>query len=313
MNLKEIEYIVKIAEERNVTHAAEKLFLTPSALNQQLLHLEREIGTQLFFRSRTGWTPTEAGEIYLNTAKEMLRMKRETYKQLQDIATTKKGNLSIGFPPERGAAMFTSVYPDFHMVYPDITINVCEVSVHRQQQLIKKGDLDIGFLTLTDSQKTDDEHIFITSEEIVLAIPTGHPLCGETVLSASGLYPELDVEKLQYEPFALMYKESTFRQLVDSIFRHAGFVPTVLFETARTHTILSMVSAKMCCGLVSSTYCLDPFPGVSFYSLPAHPTWNLMASYKKGSYLNTPAKHFISLASDYWQKKGRTQTMPELR
>lgn len=41
MNLKEIEYIVKISEERNVTRAAEKLFITPSALNQQLLHLER--------------------------------------------------------------------------------------------------------------------------------------------------------------------------------------------------------------------------------------------------------------------------------
>ena len=62
MNLKEIEYIVKIAEERNVTRAAEKLFITPSALNQQLLHLERDIGTPLFNRSRTGWTPTEAGE-----------------------------------------------------------------------------------------------------------------------------------------------------------------------------------------------------------------------------------------------------------
>lgn len=310
MNLKEIEYIVKIAEERNVTHAAEKLFLTPSALNQQLLHLEREIGTQLFFRSRVGWTPTEAGEIYLNTAREMLRMKRETYKQLQDIATTKKGNLSIGFPPERGAAMFTSVYPAFHMEYPDITINVCEVSVHRQQQLIKKGDIDIGFLTLADSQKTDDEHIFIALEEIILAIPTGHPLCEEAV-PADSLYPELNVEKLRYEPFALMYKESTIRQLVDTIFRQAGFMPTVLFETARTHTILSMVSAKMCCGLVSSTYCIEPFPGVSFYSLPAHPTWNLTASYKKGSYLNAPAKYFISLASEYWQKKGGLLIAPQ--
>lgn len=303
MNLKEIEYIVKIADERNVTHAAEKLFLTPSALNQQLLHLEREIGTQLFFRSRAGWTPTEAGEIYLNTAREMLRMKRETYKQLQDIATAKKGNLSIGFPPERGAAMFTSVYPDFHMQYPDITINVCEVSVHRQQQLIKNGDIDIGFLTLTDSQKTDDEHIFITSEEIVLAIPTGHPLCEAVVPSAGGLFQELDVVTLRYEPFALMYKESTIRELIDSIFRQAGFAPSVLFETARTHTILSMVSAKMCCGLVSSTYCMEPFPGVSFYSLPSHPTWNLTASYRKGSYLNAPAKYFISLASEYWQNK----------
>ena len=103
MNLKEIEYIVKIAEERNVTRAAKKLFLTPSALNQQLLHLEREIGTPLFFRSRTGWSPTEAGEVYLSAAREMLRLKRETYHRLQDITDAKKGSLSIGFPPERGA------------------------------------------------------------------------------------------------------------------------------------------------------------------------------------------------------------------
>ena len=54
MNLKEIEYILKIAEEKNITHAAEKLFITQSALNQQLLKLEKELAV-LFF---TGHGPT---------------------------------------------------------------------------------------------------------------------------------------------------------------------------------------------------------------------------------------------------------------
>ena len=53
MDLKQIEYILKIAEEQNITHAAEKLFITQSALNQQLLKLEKELGTPLFYRSRT--------------------------------------------------------------------------------------------------------------------------------------------------------------------------------------------------------------------------------------------------------------------
>lgn len=48
MDLKQIEYIVKIADEKSITRAAEKLFLTQSALNQQLLRLEKELGTQLF-------------------------------------------------------------------------------------------------------------------------------------------------------------------------------------------------------------------------------------------------------------------------
>ena len=65
MDLKQIEYILKIAEEQNITRAAEKLFMTQSALNQQLLKLEKELGTPLFYRSRTSCRPTPAGEIYI--------------------------------------------------------------------------------------------------------------------------------------------------------------------------------------------------------------------------------------------------------
>ena len=65
MDLRQIQYIVAIAEENNITRAAEKLYITQSALNQQLLKLEKELGVQLFHRSRTDWHPTEAGEIYL--------------------------------------------------------------------------------------------------------------------------------------------------------------------------------------------------------------------------------------------------------
>ena len=72
MDTKQIEYILKIAEEGNITHAAEKLFLTQPALNQQLLRLEKELGTRLFVRSRTDWRPTEAGMVYLENARKML-------------------------------------------------------------------------------------------------------------------------------------------------------------------------------------------------------------------------------------------------
>ena len=86
MDLKQIEYILKIAEEQNITHAAEKLFITQSALNQQLLKLEKELGTPLFYRSRTDWHPTPAGEIYLNAAKDILLIKKNAYNQIHDLS-----------------------------------------------------------------------------------------------------------------------------------------------------------------------------------------------------------------------------------
>ena len=75
MDLKQIEYIVKIDDEHSITRAAEKLFVTQSALNQQLLKLEKELGTPLFHRSRTNWRLTEAGEIYIEGAKAALQIK----------------------------------------------------------------------------------------------------------------------------------------------------------------------------------------------------------------------------------------------
>lgn len=301
MNLKEIEYIVTIAEEGTLTRAAEKLFITPSALTQQLVHLEKEIGMPLFIRSRNGWTPTDAGEIYLKTAKEMLNMKRETYKQLQDIAQVQKGILAVGFPPDRGASMFTTVYPAFHKEYPNIRVNVYEASVRKQQQMIAQGELDVGFLTLCDFQMTDDKHIFIGTEELLLAAPSIHPLCANAVPTPDETYPEIELNLFRHEPFARIYKESTIRSFSDSIFQQAGFLPAILFETSSCHTILEMVNANLCCGLVPSIYARNAPSNVTFFSLPTHPTRSLAASYKKGSYLSLPARYFIHLAAEYWR------------
>ena len=308
MNLKEIEYIVKIAEEGNVSHAAEKLFITPSALNQQLLHLEKDIGAQLFQRIRNGWLPTEAGEIYLEGAREILRTKKETYQRLHDIIESHKGSLTISFPPERGSFMFTNVYPRFHARYPDVVINVKETSVRNQQELIKKGEVDVGFVTLRENQQTGDTYLPIYREDLILALPSEHPLCQKSKIKGNKKYGELSLSALQNETFAFMSKESTIYDCIRQLFRDAGFVTSILFETARASTILEMVSAGLCCSIVPDSDSLKHIPGVSFFYLDTHPSWNMMASYQKGSYLSKPAKYFIQLATEYWKscKEGLT-------
>ena len=78
MDIRQIEYIIAIEQEQSISKAAEKLFLTQSALNQQLLKLEKELGTPLFERRKHTMIPTYAGRIYLNTAHRMVDMKQET-------------------------------------------------------------------------------------------------------------------------------------------------------------------------------------------------------------------------------------------
>ena len=76
MDTRQIEYILQIAEENNITKAAEKLFITQSALNQQLLKLERELGTPLFQRTKNKWCLTDAGRIYVEGARKMMQIKK---------------------------------------------------------------------------------------------------------------------------------------------------------------------------------------------------------------------------------------------
>ena len=306
MDTKQIEYILKIAEENNITRAAEKLHLTQPALNQQLLRLERELELPLFHRSRTDCRPTQAGEIYLENARKMLQIKQETYKRSGDLAVRQKGTLSLAFTPGRGTTMFSYVYPQFHQQYPDIIVEPSELSVRRQQALIARGQLDLGFQTLCDEHRTDDEYLLLATEEIFLVVPSGHPVCEKypsprrKKSSCRPYFPELELCRLQYEPFVLMYKESTIRQLIDQLFTQAGFLPNVLFETASNATILTMIRSRLCCGLIPAHYLQKPDKSLACFSLTSHPTWDIVASYRKGTYLPKAARYFVELASAYW-------------
>ena len=299
MDLKQIEYI---DDEHSITRAAEKLFVTQSALNQQLLRLEKELGAPLFHRSKVDMRPTEIGQVYLDNAREILRIKQRTYNLINDMTDAKKGRLSIGFTPGRGSEMFTHVYPSFHQAYPNVIVEPHELSVHRQQQMISQGNLDIGFQTLSERQRTDSEYIKLGEEEIFLLVPSIHPAAEQLAATqtASAPFPIANLTLFQYEPFVLMYKESTIRAITDEIFRKSGFTPNVLFETASNNTVLSMIEANLCCGVVPEYYVRRLPKGISCFAFPTHPSWDIAANYRKNGYLSEAAKYFIELVRNFW-------------
>ena len=145
MDLKQLTYIVKIAEEGSITKASEKLFISQSGLNQQLLKLENELGQQLFHRGKNDFRLTEAGQIYVDYARKILSLKEEAYNKLNDLANNQTGRLRIGLTPERGVNMLMNVYPEFYRRFPHVTIEPMEIGIHRQLDMISRGYLDLGF------------------------------------------------------------------------------------------------------------------------------------------------------------------------
>ncbi|MBU5480483.1 LysR family transcriptional regulator [Blautia sp. MSJ-19] len=302
MDLRQLQYIVAIAEENNITRAAEKLYITQSALNQQLLKLEKELGVQLFHRSRTDWHPTEAGEIYLKAAREMLLLKKDTYHRIHDLAKIQQGELSVGFTPGRGIAMFSHVYPKFHRQHPNIQVTPRELSVQKQQELLISGELDLGFVTLVpEQQKSALSYVSLASEKILLGIPIKYLFAIHPDKTRAQLKDiPVTLYDLREEPFILTYQESTLRGITDHVFHEAGFKPHVLFETSSNATIATMVNAGICCGLIPSFYTRGYEKNVQFFPLPDNLSWNVMACFHKKRYLSKAARDFISLATEFW-------------
>ena len=88
MSYKNLNYIIELAEQQNVSRAAEKLFISQSALSIYLKKLESELGVNLFLRQNNKLIPTEKGNIVISTAREILRLENEMYEQLTPHASS---------------------------------------------------------------------------------------------------------------------------------------------------------------------------------------------------------------------------------
>ena len=179
--------------------------------------------------------------IHVEYGQRICFLKKVAYNIINDLAENKAGTLSIGLTPERGINMLMSIYPEFHKQFPNIKIEPTEIGVHKQQNMVNKGDLDIGFVTVTPKDKNNDDYDHILYEDIFLAVPRSHPLAKNA--SAPGEpFTTIDLKAFRDEYFVLMFKSSTMRTLIDPLFEEAGFQPKILFETAS-----NVISKKKAC------------------------------------------------------------------
>lgn len=300
MNTWQMEYIVKIAETGSITKAADELYITQSALDQQLLKLEKELGAKLFARSRQRLTPTEAGRVYVEYARRMLELKKEAYAIISDIAQGVAGTLSIGLTPERGIDMFMNVYPQFYELYPAVNVIPQEIRVRRQQEMLREGELDIGFVTMSKDEPRDAalKYERIYSERFVLAVPKDHPVAAAA--RDEGL-TRIPAARLKESLFAVMFDGSTQRTALAPLFDAAGFIPNIILKTASNRTLARMVEHGICSSIFPEYY-MRPHENVAFFEPDADVSWEVSTCYARDRYMTRAAREFIRMAAAFWRE-----------
>ncbi|RRD37676.1 LysR family transcriptional regulator [Fusobacterium nucleatum] len=296
MDLKQLEYIVGIAEEKNITKAAKKLYITQSALNQTLLKLEKEIGEPLFERSKLNLYLTEIGKIYVEQAKKILEIRKETYEKIDEIKGDYNSIIRVGLTPERGMLMFLSIYPIFHEIYPNIKIEALELSVEEQHKMIEERKLDIGFVNVAESQKKSNIYQEIRKEKLVLAIP-------------NKIFKNLKSKNIQdilneivKEDFVMLPQNTTIRKVIDEYLKKYQLFPKILFESKNSSLLIKMVESQLVCTIVSEIHAIKS-NDIEYILLDNFPYLDYSVMFKKDKFLTTPIKKFINLAKEYWTLK----------
>ncbi len=300
MDLHQLEHILKISEEKSITRAAEKLFVSQSSLNQQLKKLEIELGTPLFVRTHSDWQPTPAGEVYLQAARTILGIKKDAYSKIHDMAEFNRRHFIIGLIPERGIDLFVSIYPQFHQVFPDVILEPVECNVRTMQKKVSRGEIDLGLMTLTSHQRDENTYHHMAYEEIFLAVPATHNLAGNGSRDTANA-PEISLESFSQDPFIFISQSSTMYELVNELFTSAGFEPRVLFSTSSNSSKHRMVNAGIGCALLPAMFAA-PAENIVFFRLRQHPHWEISMCSRKGAYLSTAEKTYLNLCHTYWSE-----------
>ena len=175
MEVKELNYLIAIAEEKSISRAAERLFMAQSSLSQFLKGLESELGNQLFFRTSTGVRPTESGRIMVEYAYRTLSEYHSARDQMQDIQELEKGRVLMGISTFRGTFLRPPVLNAFHMEYPGIHVEIIEENSMALEQLLQKGEIDLALLVLPVKHLKGEVEPLM-QDEICLITRQGHPV-----------------------------------------------------------------------------------------------------------------------------------------
>ncbi|MBQ9421570.1 MAG: LysR family transcriptional regulator [Lachnospiraceae bacterium] len=293
MNLRRLAYIVAIADEGNVSAAAGKLFISRPALNHYLISLEEELGVPLFKRLQKTMVPTDAGSIYINAAREILEIQKQTYKRLQALSENKIGTLNVGVNYGREQSIFNNIFPLFHKEYPEFIVNVKLGSAEELETAILKGEIDFalaGWLGLTHPTL---QHIIYRTTEILLVLPPDHPLAKKAAPPGQP-YHSIDLHLLKDEKFILKTKETRTRQIIDNYLTENDFAPKSFIECRLGQMAYEMVKSGSGVAFLYE----DELPAddtLPKFSLSPKLYWKYSIVYRQHTHFTQAEKFFLRL------------------
>jgi LysR family hydrogen peroxide-inducible transcriptional activator len=233
MNLRALQYFVKLADLRHFSKAAEACFVSQPTLSTQIKKLEEELGVQLVERSPKNIMLTPVGEEIADRARLVLSDIDQIRAVARRSGNPADGVLRLGLFPTLAPYFLPHVVPGIRARYPNLTLQLAEEKTETILSMLRQGGLDAGVLALPiNDEGLAMERLF--AEPFVVALPGEHPLTKRESIAMSDL---------EHTELLLLEEGHCLREHALEVCALAGAHERVDFHATSMETLRQMVGA----------------------------------------------------------------------
>ena len=240
MEMQQLRYVVAVARTGNFSRAAEQCHVSQPSLSQQILKLEDDLGERLFDRMKRVAKLTPPGEVFLRRAVRILHEVDAAKREAAEAKDLLRGTITIGVLPTIAPYLLPDVMAEFTEKYSGVEIVVQEDTTARLLKHMLAYEIDFVVV----SQPLNNKRLAVRNlfaEELLLAIPPGHPLTRKR---------NVNVSDLVGEPLIVMKEGHCLGDQVLRFCERRDWRPQISFRSAQLETVQALVRAGLGISLI---------------------------------------------------------------
>lgn len=236
MNLKQLRYFLVVAEEKQITAAAKRLYIAQPPLSYQLKQLERELDAKLFKRTAHGIELTDAGQIFQSYANEIISLAQNAENQVHKTISGELGTIAIGMASSSTGLIPMNSFNELRKYYPEISFDIYEDNTYGILDKLEKKTIDLGIVRTPYNQTGLNTKTLTTEKMMAISVDPDFQQ-----------KKELRIKDLADQPL-IIYRR--FEDIFNQTFAHHGLKPFYAVKCDDSRTAITWAKRKMGVALV---------------------------------------------------------------
>lgn len=298
MNMKQLKYVLVLADEGSFAKAADALGISQPSLSQYVKKIEQQVGQELFDRSGGDVRLTDAGRVYADAGKRILEIERQMQNSFSDIAGYRTGSVVVGTSPYRSAGMMPRIVRRFQEIFPGMQVVIEEMTSAELAEAAGRGRFDLC-LTVSPANGKLFSWEKVADEELVLAVPASFPILQSEEVPGRR-YPVIDASQIDGCSFIMITEAQVMQKTLENIcydyeisVRRAAVVKSLEAEIAMVREGVGM--ALVPTGI--EAFCSGD--EVRYYSFRQNlPRREVIAMWRKDKVLNRAARALLDVMKE---------------